>query len=396
MKKKLQRLTGIMLNIFNYVFYFYWINYIGSKRDICVMNRRKFIYSTGITLGAGINITNLSHPTLAANIQLENSPSLPENWNDPSININFSDFIIQTKNVDTTNPVYVTTKSGTNSNLDTVNSPKEFSLDKGTGYTNITNDIGPIDITESSELNISDMDLQIDDILTIDVKFIIEAGNVKFETDIKTISIDITTSSVKIIDSFESGDISSYTRASWNNLSNWGIKSDKSTNGSKSLYLKGGNGSRIGSAPGDGLSNYPKEDEWFEWNIYITDLQTHSFTLWCGSNTRDISSNYGIGVSISAQNNNSSFRFNLRDRNNNNRDDISISDPRDEWYKIRVWRGSDDNHIAQLYDSDESLIGELNINSQWHTTDNMVVIHANNFGSGGRTGTCWIDYLSIQ
>lgn len=194
-----------------------------------------------------------------------------------------------------------------------------------------------------------------------------------------------------LVDSFEDADLSEYTITNGGNMS-YGVDSTHSFNSNYALNIEGGNGSFVASAPGDGLNSYPQVDEWFSYKIYLTDLQTHSFRIWVGSNSYD--ANTGISAGISAGSNNADFSFFMGDRNDGNSDSKSISDPRDEWYEIKIFRGSDNSHEAELVDSQGNKVASLSITSSDWSNDDYICVHANNFGSGGRTGTAWIDYLS--
>jgi len=120
------------------------------------MNRRKFVTNTGLaTVGSSFGIHLLSQSAMATSFEFNSIQSLPENWDSPAINLNISKFNVETSNIDISNPLTITIKAGIGNTLAQVTPPIELKLDTGDGINDISNNIGPIDLTNSSELTFS-------------------------------------------------------------------------------------------------------------------------------------------------------------------------------------------------------------------------------------------------
>lgn len=154
------------------------------------MNRRKFLYSAGgLSFGTIIGSNLISRSALSASIDINNTESIPENWESPSININFSKFKVKTRNIDIDNKLIIKIKSGMNGNLELIEDNQfEIDLDTGNGVNEIS-EIESVDITNSSEVNISDLENK--DYIDIDVQIELECDGIYTETDISTITFDV-------------------------------------------------------------------------------------------------------------------------------------------------------------------------------------------------------------
>lgn len=75
------------------------------------MKRRKLLLLIGGISGVGLSTNIFTKSTIAANIQIENSPSIIETWSEPEVKLNFSKFTINTKNLDDSDTVDITLKS---------------------------------------------------------------------------------------------------------------------------------------------------------------------------------------------------------------------------------------------------------------------------------------------
>jgi hypothetical protein len=191
-----------------------------------------------------------------------------------------------------------------------------------------------------------------------------------------------------VIDSFEDGDLSEYSLENENNVQ---VSTTKSYKGNYSLQQ---DASISVKAYSNSLPNIPRADDTAAVRLYIEDFQTAQYIF--GVGVEGTNYNQGILAQVRANSNNADWVFKLSDRCDNNQDQVSISDPRDQWLKIQVNRGSDDSHTAKLYDSSGNQIASLSITSSCYSSNDYIVFHANDFGSGGRTGNAYWDYTANE
>jgi hypothetical protein len=157
------------------------------------MNRRKFVTNTGLaTVGSSFfGIHLLSQSAMATSFEFNSIQSLPENWDSPAINLNISKFNVETSNIDISNPLTITIKAGIGNTLAQVTPPIELTLDTGDGINDISNNIGPIDLTNSSEVNVSSQNLSVDDILDINIQIELECDEVSTKSDVNQVVLNI-------------------------------------------------------------------------------------------------------------------------------------------------------------------------------------------------------------
>jgi hypothetical protein len=191
-----------------------------------------------------------------------------------------------------------------------------------------------------------------------------------------------------VIDSFEDGDLSEYSLENENNVQ---VSTTKSYKGNYSLQQDATISTKAYS---NSLPNIPRADDTAAVRLYIKDLQTAQYIF--GVGIEGTNYNQGILAQVRANSNNADWVFKLSDRCDNNQDQVSVSDPRDQWLKIQVNRGSDDSHTAKLYDNSGNQIASLSITSSCYSSNDYIVFHANDFGSGGRTGNAYWDYTANE
>lgn len=165
------------------------------------MNRRNFLLSGGVSLSVGLGLYSRDNSTLAASLDIESNAELPENWDNPDINIKFNTFNIKTKNIDISEKLDISVKSGIEdkTNLESVTEkPFELKMNNENDVNKFDNSDFPVlDLTNSNSVNLPN-NLSSGDTLNFYVQITINHSELdqKIKTDIKNIMVNVTDSTV--------------------------------------------------------------------------------------------------------------------------------------------------------------------------------------------------------
>ena len=165
------------------------------------MNRRQFLLAGGVSLSASLGLYSRNNAALAASLDIESNARLPENWDNPEINIQFNTFNIETKNIDISEQIEVSVKSSIEdkTNLEPVtDEPFGLKMKNKNGVNKFENsDFPDLDLTNSDSVNIPD-NLSSGDTLNFYVQVNINHSDLDQEinTDISSITVDVTDSTV--------------------------------------------------------------------------------------------------------------------------------------------------------------------------------------------------------
>lgn len=116
---------------------------------IRIMNRREFVGLSGSVITSGYIIGSISRAAFGVNFSLTSNEITISNAEVDSININFSEFLVTTKNINLNNPLQLKIKAGDNTGLDTVLS-KNILIDSESQ--DVVSDIGSVDISKSDNI----------------------------------------------------------------------------------------------------------------------------------------------------------------------------------------------------------------------------------------------------
>ena len=188
------------------------------------------------------------------------------------------------------------------------------------------------------------------------------------------------------VDDFEDGNMDEYTEDN----NGYTYLSSTSFEGSYSLYQ---DASISTKAYTNSLENLPQAGNTTVSRLRIDNLETAGYWFWTG--VEDTSFDEGISAGIRAEGNDGSFKFQISDQCGFDSNDTGISVNYQEWYEIKLHRGENDVHWASLADENKNQLANLSISSSCHSSNNYIAFHANDFGSGGRTGDAYWDNIRI-
>lgn len=217
------------------------------------MNRRNFVASTGaVALGGGVSVNALSRSALAFQAKISNNTSIPEDVNDPTINLQFDSFEVTASNIE---DVTITLNAEVENNgmVENVDS-----VSKTLNNSNGSNDLSNISLTLSENSTNDGIDLESvlsgknsDDKLNLTVEIVVEndkAGRVS--TGSKEIIISITTPNIKI-DTFE--------ETIGSNANNWAVNRGNSITISDNYAVNGSRSAHLNSDRNDNRRNFVKD-----------------------------------------------------------------------------------------------------------------------------------------
>jgi len=189
------------------------------------------------------------------------------------------------------------------------------------------------------------------------------------------------------VDGFEDGNMDEYSESNGGYTT---LSSSISFEGSYSLYQ---DASISTKAYTNSLTKMPKAGNTTVAMLRIDNLETAGYWFWTG--VEDTSHDEGISAGIRAEGNDGNFKFQISDRCGNNYNDTSITVNYQDWYEIKLHRSENDNHWASLTDKNGIQLTNLSLSSSCHSSNDYVAFHANDFGSGGRTGDAYWDDVRI-
>lgn len=172
------------------------------------MKRRSLIKSIGAS-GVLIPFYTLNTKAINTDIVVQNKYDLPENWSDPKIRLQFSKFVIETRNIRDNTEISMNIDAGLQENdLKPVNNtPITVTLTGDNSYIDVSSHIPTLDLTDSDSVFI-DNSLQKSDSIVIDLQVKINYENKIYKTDIKSLYIDIVESQDTITNGYYIDDFS--------------------------------------------------------------------------------------------------------------------------------------------------------------------------------------------
>jgi hypothetical protein len=174
-----------------------------------MIKRRKYMKIGFLSaIGSSLIYKESVEPSMSVSLNTTSTENIPENWTNPVVNYNFDEFKVETKDIDTSKPLYLTISAGMNSKFDTIINRKEIQLSTGNGTNNISDKIPPVNLMSSDEVSIGSS-LQSGDFINIDMDIKLELGDITLNVD-TTVKLNIGSTVITEADEYTFTDASTY------------------------------------------------------------------------------------------------------------------------------------------------------------------------------------------